>query len=346
MARAVFGPENGRVQLFRVAAQAGVSFERQAAVMPVGKGAPSPFVLAQQLAKRWRQVIEDNPTNAEKGVELFDHYLAIEQDQTKHATHAEALKAIRDDLRALFSLEDRLHRISARAHERARDCVHTWGSEPARSRLAHVVPLAIDVSPLFNKGRTTLEYNRRAHDRADLRIGSVQHAIWDFLTLEFSLFHEHLSHQFPGWTHDDRVLSEAYLFAAEFAWFQAAAEPLSFQCVGQVWNSRLASARADLQAGQWFLHRCGGPSCFSGFLLDWVAQWDRLGSGTNRNLKTLLEGVFNSSRSRPDSSDTELSILQMFESIFCVTCNTRRWDIAEITSKLEVLLDRFGPWNS
>jgi hypothetical protein len=42
------------------------------------------------------------------------------------------------------------------------------------------------------------------------------------LILEFIFFHEYLSHAFPTWTKDVEPVSEGFLFALEFDWFESA----------------------------------------------------------------------------------------------------------------------------
>ncbi len=307
---------------------------------------PGLFRLLQSLFVQW-QSVATIPGDREVDYyrERFNGQLKAVVETPDDPSFEPVLRGIWDELKSAttFDLTQEIEAVDKRALGRVRECVRAWGGRSARERLRQMRSLPIRFEPLDEERPTEVSFNRK--ERCfHIRAGEPANALWDYLTLEFSLFHEHLSHHFPRWSRDQNVLSEGYLFALEFDWFQYEAEPLENEVLTHVWNPRLAESRPLVQQGQWFLKRCGTPKCFAGFLLEWVASWDQIDDEVSEDLKAQLAGVFTRSQPRPQGRPTkDRKLRNLIEELVCPQCESQRWDFENIRNRLATALNQYVP---
>jgi len=248
------------------------------------------------------------------------------------------------DLGAPFSCEKRLVQLNQRAFEELKRCIRRWGGPAAREREGQLklLPLrcataAVDDSPILSFVR--------AKGSLLLRAGLVKDALWECIILEFSIFHEYLSHYFPSWREDREEISEGYLFALEWEWFENEYLPFDVDLLQHIWNPRLRGNRHSLRFAQWLLRRCpASRDCAARFLLEWVAGWRKLPESLQDDVKSQLSGIANKLLSRMAplrAKDEELQ--RRLDDAICGPCQEGNWDLKTVRDRLADALKAFGP---
>jgi hypothetical protein len=333
-------PENERMLLFEIAAQAGSSLLRHAAKIP------NPFRIAEVLAQCWRRALEaqKDRTRYDPSLSRDLFYGFLDTEVIAEPSRSDVLMAVRNDLARAFDLHNELDEIERRAFDRVREFIAEWGGPATKARFSHLNALPVSASIAFQNKSAVAEFVR-SKSIIEVRVGLVEDAVWDYLNLELACFHEHISHQLPGWREDQVGFSEGYLLAVELAWLERYSDPFDFKLVNRAsFNMQRAGVAQDYsERAEWFLHRCGSaPECFARFLLEWAAQWDSLPSEIHADLESSLTGVFNKSAPRPRKAADLFSVREEFEKMFCGGCQAG-WDIKSLTRKLAALMKRFEP---
>src|SRR5207244_13305444 len=115
--------------------------------------------------------------------------------------------------------DQRLGQVNQKAQDGMRECINAWGGKKAKKRVKQLALLPLHCE---TAGKDETEsFFERAQSRILIRVGSPEIILLECLVLEFTLFHEYLSHAFPTWSKDVEEISEGCLFALEFEWLHS-----------------------------------------------------------------------------------------------------------------------------
>jgi hypothetical protein len=249
---------------------------------------------------------------------------------------------IRVELAKPFHYDQKLVQINQAALDAARRCIKSWGGAKAQRRLKQLKLLPLHLESIDDK-HTQFSFERTAN-RILVRPGLPEILLRECMILEFSLFHEYLSHAFPAWSKDVEPISEGWLFALEFEWFESQYTPDDIDLLTKVWHRRLEQERRSFWAGRWLLKRCKSRECVAKFLLEWVAGWDAIKEDVNLDLLSQLLGM----RAKAGhglggkASAKQLKILEMLDKVLCEPCQKGSWDVAKMRDQLESVLRLYG----
>jgi len=328
------------------------------------------FQLALRLATHFLERLEQFPDPAGSGTSLMEVLGLISEelkithkqlrdrpiaDYTEHLRarlgtsipvkgYGEVIGGMVADLASPFGCEDRLVQLNRRAFEALKICIDKWGEPASRERAGQMKLLPIRCqTPLAES--PILSFVRQGRNLL-LRPGSADDALWECIILEFSLFHEYLSHYFPGWREDEEEISEGLLFALEWEWFQVEYLPFDVQLLLHQWNPRLQANREAFQFGQWLLRReCPAwRNCAAGFLLEWVAGWKQFRKDVHEDLKSQVFGIGHKLRSRMSRlRQKDQDLRRILEEAICGSCQGRDWNAGIVRDSLGRALEPFSP---
>jgi len=238
-----------------------------------------------------------------------------------------------------FDPNARLTEINKVALQQAKDCVEAWGGKKALARLNSLKLLPLKCGST-NQERTEFYFNRGRSPSITIRVGSPETILEDCMVLEFSLFHEYLSHAFPNWEADQSAISEQWLLALEMDWFVKKYTVFDSTLLSGVWDSRTGPS---YKAAQWFLKRCSNE-CVHKFLLEWVAAWRSNTDDTNIDLLAQFKGVAKKTATLFGNapSEKQASTLDLLEEILCGPCEEGEWDHRAMKDRLAEELVRYG----
>jgi hypothetical protein len=289
---------------------------------------------AEQLDKRWL-LLEGDHTVSEyvkklrqeleplKGQSLFDH--------------------IRSQLAKPFSFDQSLLKVNQTALDDVKECISNWGGVKAQARVKHLAlfPIYLETTD-HDHTQVFLEHHPR---RIRLRPGPQQTLLSECLILEFSFFHEYLSHAFPAWSKDVEEVSEGLLLALEFEWFESQYTVSDNDFVLRLWNRRLEKQGPAFWVGRWLLKRCESHNCMKKFLLEWIASWDGVDSDANLDLLSQLKGMSQKAGRNLGSNMTDKykKTQEIVDSVLCGPCAAGVWDIRKMRDELAKALEPYGP---
>jgi hypothetical protein len=290
----------------------------------------------ERLNQRWQMVADTDRTVAEY-VERFEKELLVLKGEA-------IFDHIRTQLAKPFACEERLSHLNKKALEQARKCATAWGGTRAKRRVKELKALPLHVESTAQE-QTKISFERQSEREPHIltRAGSPKLLLYECMILEFSLFHEYLSHAFPSWQKDVEEISEGWLFALEFDWFESQYTLLDDELLESVWQGRFGKDRRGFRAGRWLLKRCKSRDCVRKFLLEWVAGWDGAHESDNLDLLSQLQGVYVKAGRKfgVQKSSKRLKTLEILDASLCSGCEGGVWDIADMTKKLRTSLDAY-----
>lgn len=333
MAQVTWGDDSIRIRLFQTATRLSAHFYDAVGVVAGGStGKPSSHL--EDLNQRWVLL---------KGDQTVSEYVARLEKELFALAGEPVFDRIRTELAKTFSHEQRLWELNKKALEEVGRCIADWGGTKAKKRIKQLKLLPLHFEST-DKDYTQFFFERAAH-RILGRAGSQKWLLRECMILEFSLFHEYLSHAFPTWAKDVEPVSEGFLFALEFDWFEAEYTLFDNELLLNVWQPRLKAEREAFWAGRWLLNRCESRDCVRRFLLEWVAGWKDFDEDDNLDLLSQLQGVhakagFKLGRA---SSAKQQETLRLLDKVLCGRCAQAKWDIREMAKELAATLSRYNP---
>jgi hypothetical protein len=259
-------------------------------------------------------------------------------------SYQQIVRGMAADLDAPFECEKRLLELNRRGLEMVKRCVEKWGGEEAQGRASELKPLRLHCETPM-EASPILFFDRRKKGLL-LRAGSTKDVLWEGIILQFSLFHEYLSHYFPTWTEDHEEISEGYLFAVEWEWFQSEYLPFDIDLLQHQWNTRLQANRPRFRFAQWLLRRqCPERrECAARFLLEWVAGWRNFPKALHDDLSSQISGVANKLLTRMVKfRPKDEALLRRLEDVICSSCGTGKWEFPSVRDELAKALEAFAP---
>jgi hypothetical protein len=252
--------------------------------------------------------------------------------------------AIRSDLRQPYEYEQRLWELNTIALEEAKKCLATWGGPKAQRLAKTLKPLRICCESSDTQ-HTQLYFDRTAHTQIKLCPGKREMLLQDCMLLEFSFFHEYISHAFPNWQLDNSHLSEGWLLALEMDWFQNEYFFADAAVLGEVWHRRLGVENRQYQIGRWLLTRCDDRICVRRFLLEWLASWATIAIDENLNLLSLLIGAVEKAgfKLQRHGSGKQQKTVEVLSSLLCDPCPSSGWKYRRMSQLLQLELSKYDP---
>jgi len=329
MSDVTWADDSKRVRLFQVGVRLAAHFYDAMAKSGSAQPDRSPSH-ADELNKRWQMLSGDQ--------RVVEYERSLSKELSPLAGEA-VFDHIRGELEKSFPYEKRLRELNQKALDGARQCVQTWGGTQAQKRLKEMklLPLRIEST---DEEHTKFSFERAAPKHILVRAGSPDILLRECMILEFSLFHEYLSHAFPAWSKDVEPVSEGWLLALEFEWFESQYMLDDIDLLRKVWHRRLEQERRSFWAGIWLLKRCKSRECVAKFLLEWVAGWDAIKEDTNLDLLSQLLGIETKAGHRLGRkvSAKQLKLLEILDKALCGSCQNGAWDIANMADQLESVL--------
>lgn len=295
-------------------------------------------VIDQDLQLAYKQ-LGDKPLPA-----YYDHLRSRLEVSGSPDGYRDVIGAIAADLDGPFVSAERLAELNRRAFDTLGKCIGAWGGPAAAKRARQLKLLPVCCETPFEDS-PLLSFVRRENSQSLLlRAGPVKDVLWECIILEFSFFHEYLSHCFPSWDEDHEEVSEGYLFAVEWDWFQNQYLPFDIELLRHQWSARLEANRPWFHFALWLLRReCSSAHhCSARFLLEWAARWEHFAEPLHADLASQLSGVARKIMSRMGRfrpKDTEL--LKTLEQVICGECHGRAWSLKNVSKELAKALDAF-----
>jgi hypothetical protein len=331
MSEVTWGDDSIRIRLFQTATRAAAHF--YGAVAATAAGDPAKHL--EDLNKRWL-LLEGDQTVIEYERSLQNELLRLAGEPV--------FDHIRTELGKTFAYDQRLWDVNKRALEEVRKCVTAWGGTKAKKRVKQLKLLPLHFEST-DQEQTQFFFERSAK-RILGRAGSQELLLRECMILEFSFFHEYLSHAFPAWPKDVEPVSEGLLFALEFDWFESEYTVLDNDLLLKVWQQRLEPERRSFWLGRWLLKRCASRDCVRKFLLEWVAGWDDFEEDENLDLMSQLQGVYAKTGNKLGGkllSAKHLQTQKLLDAALCDRCDQGTWDIRKIRAELAVALGTYDP---
>ena len=117
-------------------------------------------------------------------------------------------------LKSCEELREEFQEVNRRSHHLAAKCIQRYGSDAAKVRWTQC-----DVASLSFTQRLEVKCfvptSRPMKNEIDIHVGSPPFSLKSYLTLEYQLFHEYLSHLFPLWDSASGLFSEGDMVALE-----------------------------------------------------------------------------------------------------------------------------------
>jgi hypothetical protein len=327
MVRVIFADDEKKLRLLQVAVRL---VDHTLAAFQT---APEPADAWKQITGRWDVLQGDKPI-PEIVSDLSNEFLS--------RTGIPFYDSIRSAFVGPYDYQAQFQKLNKIGFEQARECITDWGGKKADKRFQSLKPL-----PLYcettDAATTVLSFDRANH-RIIVQPGEADKLIQDCRLIEFSFFHEYLSHAFPNWRKDQYALSEGWLLALEIYWFEETYTHIDTELLTQIWLERLTQpGREDYFLARRLLNRCESKTCVRRFLLEWVAAWRSLNSEDCEDLVTLFLGVANKAGSRLGGlmSPKRQATLSKLDEVLCSPCKNSSWKIKKMRHLLEKELDRY-----
>lgn len=340
MSTVTTGDESIKIHQFQAALQLSSLFLHHVSQFdPAADSDLTQSVLLENLDERWQllEKLGDRPP------EEYSKRLRKELRNLVNDPGHGLFKGVITDLEKPFDWHHRLLELSERALEQVQHCVQLWGGPKAKARLPYLRPLPIHCE---TGGNDEAKYFfDREETRLLVRPGSLKLMLLECMILEFSFFHEYLSHFFPPWEQDVEEISEGFLFALEFEWYMSTSTPFDDNLLDMLWRHRLGGPdRAYYRLGQWLLRRrCeGAHDCFNRFLLEWVAGWPDYPESLHQDLISQLAGISRRMISRFVLRSKELKTLDLLEHMICEGCPTGVWNLKHTRTQFAHALEAYG----
>jgi hypothetical protein len=333
MSGVTWGDDSARIRLFQTATRLSAHFYDAVATDAADqRGVSTDHV--EDLNARW--LLLDGDLTVEQYVRSLEKELLPLEGKWP-------FDHIRTELAKSFAHEKRLTDLNQKALDEVRKCLESWGGERAkkRSKALRLLPLHFESTD----GDQMQFFFERSQKRILGRAGSKKCLFRECLILEFSFFHEYLSHVFPAWSKDVERVSEGFLFALEFDWFETAYTALDNELLWDVWQDRLGRERRSFLAGRWLLKRCKSRECMRRFLLEWVAGWEDSDEDENLDLLSQIQGVYNRTGHKLGGhlSAKQERTRELFDQVLCGPCEDAKWSIRKTRKELAVILSVYAP---
>jgi hypothetical protein len=333
MSEVTWGDDSIRIRLFQTATRVSAHFY-DAVAGAAGSGAGLSSKHLEDLNKRWL-LLEGDQTVIEYERSLEKQLLPLAGDPV--------FDHIRAELAKTFVYDQRLWDLNKKALEEVRKCIASWGGPKAKKRIKQlkILPLHFEST---DQEQMQFFFERDAK-RILCRAGAQELLLRECMILEFSFFHEYLSHTFPTWAKDVEPVSEGLLFALEFDWFESEYTVLDNDLLLKVWQHRLGPERDAFWAGRWLLKRCDSRDCVRKFLLEWVARWDDFDEDDNLDLVSQLKGVYAKTGYKLGGklSEKQLKTQELLDAALCGRCDQGTWDIRTMRKELASALGAYEP---
>jgi hypothetical protein len=251
--------------------------------------------------------------------------------------------SIRTDLSVgSYDYKARIAKLNELGFETARECVLKWGGPKAKDRLESLKLLPVHCETRGNDV-TEFYYERGSKPRILAYPGATEKLLQDCVVLEFSFFHEYLSHAFPKWRLDEDRMSEGWLLALEIEWFREEYTFSDRQALLEAWLPRLGIDKRDFHVAHWLLARCDDKVCAKRFVLEWVADWTSNSKRENEDLLSLITGILKKAGSKlgGKQSKKNAALRQLLDDQICGPCAESSWQINKIRDALEVGMDPY-----
>ncbi len=331
MTEVTWGDDSIRIRLFQTATRVSAHFY-EAVALGAGESVPSPDHV-EDLNARWLLL---------RGDQTVVQYEQTLQKELLPLKGKWPFDYIRTELAKSFAHDRRLSDLNKRALDQVRECLESWGGERAkkRSKQLKLLPLHFE-----STDQDEMEFFfERSEDRILARAGSQDFLLRECMILEFSFFHEYLSHAFPTWSKDVEPVSEGLLFGLEFDWFESEYTALDNELLRKVWHRRFGQDRRSFWAGRWLLNRCKSRDCVRRFLLEWVAGWED-SDDENIDLLSQMQGIYNKTGHKLGGqlSAKQKKTKELLDAVLCGGCEQGRWDIQEMSKELSAILSVYQP---
>jgi hypothetical protein len=250
---------------------------------------------------------------------------------------------IRSELAKSFSFEQRLRDLNQATLDDVKLCISTWGGTRAQARTKQ-----LSLFPIYLESTDqehTQFFLEQSPRRIRIRPGSHKVMLRECLILEFSFFHEYLSHVFPAWSKDEEEISEGLLLALEFEWFESQYTILDNEFIYRLWSRRLEKQGEAFWVGRWLLKRCESPQCMRKFLLEWIGSWDTVDRDVNLDLWSQIKGMSKKAARRLGAKTTDKykKTKDIIDSMLCGPCPDGLWDLKKMRDELETALKPYEP---
>jgi hypothetical protein len=327
------GDDSKRVRLFRTAVRVAAHFYDAVARNPGAQTSRSPSHL-EELNKRWLLL---------RGDQTVVGYEQSLQKELLPLQGEPVFDHIRGELSKPFLCDQRLGHVNQSALDEVRRCVHDWGGPRAQKHVQQLKLMPLHLESTDHEH--TQFFYERSQKRILVRAGSPEVLLRECMILEFSLFHEYLSHAFPAWSKDVEPISEGWLLALEFEWFESQFTFEDNDLLLKVWHHRLEKEHRSFWAGRWLLGRCGSRECVRKFLLEWIGGWDAVDVNDNLDLLSQLRGVYSKAGHRLGGriSSKQKKTLEILDEVLCGPCSTGSWNIKDMRNRLAAALRAYGP---
>lgn len=324
-----------RIRLFQTAVRTSAHFyDAIASVMlPEGEGL---FEQLEELHNRWLSLTRRQECEASE-------YPAVMQSELLPLRGHPIFDYIRTELGKPFECAVRLEDINQKALNEALACIKEWGGPKARRRAGKLTAI-----PLLCKTgeKEQMEFSfERADGHILIRTGSAEGLLLECMLLQFSLFHEYLSHAFPAWSKDVEEISDGFLFRLEFEWLESEYTLFDNDLLYKLWSGRLAKERGAFDTARWLLRRCKSSLvCVQKFLLEWTGSWQDFQEADHLDLLSQLKGIYNKIGSRFGKTTPKgLETLKILDRALCEPCSKGQWNIKKMKDLLESELTKYGP---
>jgi hypothetical protein len=329
MPHVTLGDDSIRIRLFQAAVRLATHFFEASEA-----GHADGSANVERLNQRW-ELLEGDQTVSQYVEKLLNELQPLEgQPLFDH---------IRSGLAKPFSFDKRLRQLNQTALNEVKECISTWGGAKAQARAKYLAlfPIYLETSD-HEHTQFFLEHSPR---RIRVRPGSHKTLLRECLILEFSFFHEYLSHAFPAWSKDVEEVSEGLLLALEFEWFESRYTVLDNDLVLRLWNRRLEKQGPAFWVGRWLLKRCESRECMRTFLLEWIGSWDAVDRDVNLDLLSQLKGMSEKAGRHLGSNMTDKykKTQDVLDSNLCGPCAKGAWDLLKMRDELAAALKPYEP---
>lgn len=133
------------------------------------------------------------------------------------------------------------------------NCARKWGGPHSRTRASKLKPfrLGFDEPEATSSTTPVCTWTDTSRDTIHLVIGGGQRPLINFLSLEFYLLHEYLSHVFPTWEDGAGKLSEGYLFRVARWWHTKQTGQIESAIADVDWNEHWGRLNFNRDAMYW-----------------------------------------------------------------------------------------------
>lgn len=285
----------------------------------------------EDLNRRWLTIAEESELEIAQYTESMVKQLAASEGRP-------LFDHMRLHLAKPFSRDARIWQVNQAALKELSQCIQAWGGPKAKRRIAELKLLPLSCQTAADDD-THFSFNRQ-NPSIQIEAGSPTLMLFECLFLEFSFFHEYLSHALPAWSTDFPEISEGFLFALEFEWLQTKYTLFDNDLVQRVWHPRLEKERRAFRTGQWLFRRCSSYECIGRFLLEWVAGWNDFSEEDHKNLIAQLNGLYNKGGSEFGIVSAKAKKMQdLLHKLLCDPCPNGTWNIQKIQGLLGNALD-------